>query len=975
MAQSFTTDDGSILIIPGAYPQVKVQKTNAGLAAVGVLALVGEADAGPDHSAESDLSEVFFGPDQEADVVAKYKSGNLVDAFRAAVAAANDPAITGAPTGVYLLKTNVSGKAQSEMDRAGLTDYAVLADKTYGKTGNFLYWNVQTDTAESAPTTGNFVYVPFITLTAPSPIWHVNGGTALSHANIGTTGQSPNEFVRQINVNLTGVMATGGTNRNVLSSFVDANTLALNVTAGNDAVITGSVAWGTNPTAGDILIIAKATDGITGVAQASVLLGAGNANWGAWIVTSATNTTINVTKIRDMNAATVTAPANVVATAVDTEHTDILVFAPVVVKNMTGTNRSILTGKVGNAISCVASGSTLTVTLASGWASRPQIGDIAYLASTATGIAGAATASPAPTANENVGWWEVTSSTTTTVTLNALNGQTPGNDAGTVQGVTDLVVYRPTIDGTGKTMEIAGTSLTDFVKTTGGAAVSWISTAGSPYVITSTAEQTQTLNVLRSTDTTNEEITEGGTVVLKLGYEGSGASTVTITNTQLSTSVTGGTGTNQTLLFKDFTTVAALATYLNNQTGYTCEVGSALVGQLPLQKVFLVADVQTKKSVLDLGTYGILGTYDGAMPCRIKHDAYAFNEELMAVSASVQLGTDDDGSIKRDQGLPESTIDPVTGQPFNTFLSGGTKGSTTNTLVDGAIDACESLRLNFLVTLFSQDATDDIAENLTESGSTYTIDSINALVKTHVIKMSTTKRRRHRQGCVSKRGSFTEAKTAANNLANYRVNCAFQDVKQLDSTATIKQFHPWMGSVLAAGMQAAAFNKSILNKGINCSGILMGDGSFNDQLDSDLESALKNGLLVARRTEDGRLVWVADQTTYATDSNFVYNSMQAIYCADIVSLSTAQRMERAFVGESLADVSATAALSFLKGVMLDFLRLKLTVGDDEAPLGFRNARIQISGNTMKVSLEVKLATAIVFIPISFLVTEVQSSAG
>jgi hypothetical protein len=61
--------------------------------------------------------------------------------------------------------------------------------------------------------------------------------------------------------------------------------------------------------------------------------------------------------------------------------------------------------------------------------------------------------------------------------------------------------------------------------------------------------------------------------------------------------------------------------------------------------------------------------------------------------------------------------------------------------------------------------------------------------------------------------------------------------------------------------------------------------------------------------------------------------------------------------------------------MSDFFRLKLIASSDDALKGYRNVLVQISGPVRKVSLEVKLAGAIYFIPISFLVSQVSQTAG
>ncbi|MBA3350950.1 MAG: hypothetical protein H0U23_00740 [Blastocatellia bacterium] len=86
-------------------------------------------------------------------------------------------------------------------------------------------------------------------------------------------------------------------------------------------------------------------------------------------------------------------------------------------------------------------------------------------------------------------------------------------------------------------------------------------------------------------------------------------------------------------------------------------------------------------------------------------------------------------------------------------------------------------------------------------------------------------------------------------------------------------------------------------------------------------------------------------------------------------------MERAFVGQSVADVSAALALSTLEAIMDDFKRIKLIAASDDAPKGFKNASIKIKGPSMVVNIEIKLAGSIYFVPISILVSQVSQSAG
>ena len=379
-------------------------------------------------------------------------------------------------------------------------------------------------------------------------------------------------------------------------------------------------------------------------------------------------------------------------------------------------------------------------------------------------------------------------------------------------------------------------------------------------------------------------------------------------------------------------------------------MGTAVLGQIPT-------------SALDNVSAAGICTSFGEKAGRLKIDGYRFFN-VVSQSGSVQLG---DPAAAIGSGVPRTSTGVV-------YLSGGLKGASASSDFTAAIDALEQVTGNFLIPLVSRDAASDIADGLTDSNSTYAIDTVNAYAKTHVLKMSTLKKRRNRQAFLSKNDTFTAAREAAANLASFRASLCFQDFKKVNSSGTLVQFQSWMGACLAAGMQAAGFYRAIFNKGIDTSGVLMRDGSFNDRNDTQVGDALTSGLLPAKRAATGGYTWISDQTTYGKDENFVYNSIQAVYVADVVALSLAESMEGAFVGQSVADISASIALSFLEGKMADFLRLKLIAPSDDAPKGYKNASIQIQGPAMIVNVEIKLAGAIYFIPIQFLVSPVSQRA-
>ena len=443
-------------------------------------------------------------------------------------------------------------------------------------------------------------------------------------------------------------------------------------------------------------------------------------------------------------------------------------------------------------------------------------------------------------------------------------------------------------------------------------------------------------------NTNQEEIlAAAGDIALRVGYLGTTATLTISTAGVLTTTVVGGAGSNLNINTKNYTTVKALADFINAQTGYSAEVEPTAT-QLPT-------------SVLDkVSAIGIATSIASNKPGRVKRSMQNFKNALATSQFVEFVATDADGLP-----TPISTLQ---------FLSGGAKGATTAANVVDAIAKLEALNVNFVVPLFSRDASLDIADGLTDAGSTYTIDAVHAAVRTHVLKMSQVKLKKNRSAILSYKGTFNEAKTKAASLASFRAALAIQDVQQGDTV-----YQPWYLAALAAGMQSGGFYKAIFNKLLNVTSIIDPTG-FDSGSPGDVEEALEASLLVAERLSSG-VAFVSDQTTYGFDTNFVYNSVQAVYALDIVALNLAQALQTKFVGKSLADVEAGGIVSEITAQMVVFKRLKLIAGSDDAELGYRNVVVRIEGPTVFVSLEIKLATAIYFIPIELEVSQVTQSAS
>lgn len=461
----------------------------------------------------------------------------------------------------------------------------------------------------------------------------------------------------------------------------------------------------------------------------------------------------------------------------------------------------------------------------------------------------------------------------------------------------------------------------------------------------SSSEPAVEVKVSRPDISFSETLDMSADIALNIGYQGTTA-TVTVTATTLTTSVTGGSGAGLSINLADHITLGDLAAFINSQTGYSASA--------------VPAAQQKSPAVLDHVTgVGICSSEASLKPGRIKNSASSF-------SATMNTSTALEFSLTATAGLPDAMASYV-------YLKDGARGATKAADIVNALEQLSSVQCNIIVPLFSQDASADIGEGLTDNSSTYTIAAINAATKNHCLQYSTPKLKKNRICILSFNGNYVEAKEEAQSLANYRCSMTVQKVKQVNSQGAIATFQPWYQACLAAGMQAGGFYKAIVNKSANIVSYLDPSG-FDSGSPGDVEDALTAGLLFFSQDVGRAGYWVSDQTTYGFDTNFVYNSIQAVYCSDLIALDLAQSFFTAIVGKSQSDVDAGVGLALLAQKMSGYKGLKLIAASSDAPLGYRNQKVVISGTTMTVSVEIKLAGAIYFVPININISQVQNSA-
>lgn len=461
-------------------------------------------------------------------------------------------------------------------------------------------------------------------------------------------------------------------------------------------------------------------------------------------------------------------------------------------------------------------------------------------------------------------------------------------------------------------------------------------------LVVSSQEPEIELSVKRQDTNTNEAFAIESEVAFTIGYDGDSCA-VAIAGGVLTTTVVAGSGSNLSVNLDEYTTMADLAAFVSSQAGYSATSVAASNNLSPLR--------------LDQTSFDAASSV-GAEPGRAKKAAYNF---AVKVNESAVV----DFEFAASAGLPAEMAVPA-------YLQDGAKGSTSAADIVNAIPALEGIKVNFVLPLFSRDAADDIADGLTDSASTYTIDAINFAIKSHVLAMSTIKIKRNRIAVLSKDASYADAKSHAQSIASFRAVVCMQKSSQVDAQGNVKEFAPWHTAAIAVGMQSAGFYRSLTNKFANVISYKDPSG-FDSGNIGDVEDGIDAGIMFLQKETAGNK-WVVDQTTYGFDGNFVYNSLQAVYMSDVLAIQLAESLEKFVVGKSLADINAAAIAAFIAKKMEEYRKLKIIGASDDAPLGYKNLDIKINGPIAEVKLEAKLATAILFIPIQLELSQIQSSA-
>jgi len=131
-----TSFAGANILKPGAYSQTVVNLSGGfPLAATGVVAIVGESEGGAPGS--EDGVQTFTSEDI-ASLIAKYKSGPIVDAARILIAPARDARVVNGASQIRVYKVNASTQASQVVPNAAPDDLFNITSANWGSDENLI---------------------------------------------------------------------------------------------------------------------------------------------------------------------------------------------------------------------------------------------------------------------------------------------------------------------------------------------------------------------------------------------------------------------------------------------------------------------------------------------------------------------------------------------------------------------------------------------------------------------------------------------------------------------------------------------------------------------------------------------------------------------------------------------------------------------------------------------------------------------
>ena len=463
-----------------------------------------------------------------------------------------------------------------------------------------------------------------------------------------------------------------------------------------------------------------------------------------------------------------------------------------------------------------------------------------------------------------------------------------------------------------------------------------VSVSGSGFVVTNTS--------LDAFHNLIQEVSPvlGATGKFTIQYTGAGsAATMTINATTFTTTVTGAAADSLTLNFSDYPTLSQLLQAIAADGKYT------------------VASLVTNSNSFNPAQL------DGVTTVDIKTSlttVFAKNADIANwINSNSQLitATFTAGAVALAAAISTSA------------LTGGTRGTSTNTDWATGFTALSTVRINQMIPLASADAT--------SAQGTWTFASVLAALVAYAKTASSTAGQNEVEAWAGMSATLTNLITQA-NLQNSEHLILFGEKSQLPRTSdgSIVFFPEWSTAVVAAGMRAGApLGEPLTWKFANVLGV-SSDPSWSEQNNSNVVQLELNGVTVLNTIRGSGFRFDKVITTFTKMNNDAYTEETIVQIWKLVAYNLRQALQNAFVGRGGTLQRVSTVPGVVAGVMQP-LKDKGVITDSLVNgtriNAWRNVTYTLNGDTMTVAVTVTPTPGINYVLTTIVLTPAQISGG
>ena len=398
-----------------------------------------------------------------------------------------------------------------------------------------------------------------------------------------------------------------------------------------------------------------------------------------------------------------------------------------------------------------------------------------------------------------------------------------------------------------------------------------------------------------------------------------------------------GTLDNLAIAFTTGQTLRQLLDAINANPSY-----EAVAGQAVNVDTTLVADFDFgPDTTANIGAEIDLGPLEGTT-----RNVMAIVDYLNDFSTDVSAArSTDTGSFVAGCCPPADILEPI-------YLTGGSRGTSTNTNFQAGLDELLTLRCNSVVPLIDEDLTNE------GFGSNATVASVAANHAAHVAIARGTAQDKagERGGFQGFQGTKTEVIAQANSLNDMDVALVAQNPTVLNSLGSLEEFGPRMLAVMAASMRSGVTEvaEPLTHKLLRISGLTQ-DASWSPDDLTDANEMIINGILMAEAVDGVGTRWVRDLTTWVNDDNLAYSEGSVRDAVRFVAYGLRTTLVERFTGKKAAP-STIANVKDVAATFLETVRQDDIIVDSTDPAtgttvkAYYNLKVTSSGDTIRINV-------------------------